>query len=352
MPIAPRQLHIFQPYRRLLIIISGRSSPRSLPAVQARAEEGPSGVMPPELAQKLEDKNKELSKKRRKRAISPSVATPEALADFTQLVAQPLHKTSKVTAAQLTAFLSRSTLVFGRSRCRRSVRPHPNSTSLCIQPRSGQIMHLLSAAMTGEVLVQAGILAIAVSPDSDGVVATAGADATVQVLDRGEGRVLASLQGHTKKVNGALLPAVSQGHCTPGCPEQLSSRRHRKQSLQQQASVRWLVFREHHLQQLASIMDLGLEELWRCTQQFGLQQHSRRISWGCACRREVPGQPGAAGDGERGPDRTHLEGGGGRRLHSGRRIEGAHRRGDHPSVWPRLYVAGCVYRVAIMRSFS
>jgi hypothetical protein len=42
------------------------------------------------------------------------------------------------------------------------------------------------------------------SPAGEGVVATAGGDATVQVYDRAAERILASLTGHSKKVHGEL----------------------------------------------------------------------------------------------------------------------------------------------------
>lgn len=67
--------------------------------------------------------------------------------------------------------------------------------------------------------LQPGILAIDTSPASDTVLATAGADGDVHVFDRAAERVLASLQGHSKKVNGGcpywpqtlLLPAIMDG---------------------------------------------------------------------------------------------------------------------------------------------
>ena len=63
--------------------------------LQARAEEAPGGFSP-ELLAKMEESSKRLSKGRKKRVISPELATPEELAAFTLLAAQPLHKTSKV----------------------------------------------------------------------------------------------------------------------------------------------------------------------------------------------------------------------------------------------------------------
>lgn len=111
------------------------------PAKRARTEEVPGGFQP-ELVAKLEESSKRLSKGRKKRVVSSSLATPEAIADFALLASQPLHKTSK-----------------------------------------------------------GGILAIDTSPENDTVVATAGVDGQVHVFDRQAGRILAELQGHSKKVN-------------------------------------------------------------------------------------------------------------------------------------------------------
>jgi pre-mRNA-processing factor 19 len=83
----------------------------------------------------------ELSKGRKKRGVSPSLATPEDLAAFSLRASFPVHSTRK-----------------------------------------------------------GGIAAVAVAPDADAVVATAGGDATVQLFDRAAGRALATLKGHTKKV--------------------------------------------------------------------------------------------------------------------------------------------------------
>lgn len=54
------------------------------------------------------------------------------------------------------------------------------------------------------MLPQGGILAIDLSPGNEEVVATAGADALVEIFDRSAGRIIAQLSGHSKKVNGAL----------------------------------------------------------------------------------------------------------------------------------------------------
>ncbi len=64
---------------------------------------------------------------------------------------------------------------------------------LCVTPSAVLCCHL-----------QGGILALDLSPSGEGVVATAGGDASVQVYDRAAERILASLTGHSKKVHGEL----------------------------------------------------------------------------------------------------------------------------------------------------
>lgn len=113
---------------------------------EAMDVEGPAGKKPKagitsEIAGKLTASSNELSKGRKKRVVSPTVATPEDIAAFSLQHSVPLHKTSK-----------------------------------------------------------GGILALDLSPASEAVVATAGADGTVQIFDRAADRLLASLEGHSKKV--------------------------------------------------------------------------------------------------------------------------------------------------------
>ncbi|KAL4431421.1 hypothetical protein ABPG75_006677 [Micractinium tetrahymenae] len=110
--------------------------------VEAPAGKKAKAGITPDIAEKLTACSNELSKGRKKRAISPTVATPDDIAGFSLQSSIPLHKTSK-----------------------------------------------------------GGILAIDLSPASEAVVATAGADASVQLFDRSSDRVLASLEGHGKKVN-------------------------------------------------------------------------------------------------------------------------------------------------------
>ena len=57
--------------------------------------------------------------------------------------------------------------------------------------------------------VQGGILSIDAAPGSESLVASAGADGVVVLFDHGAGRIKASLNGHSKKVNGAGCPRPS-----------------------------------------------------------------------------------------------------------------------------------------------
>lgn len=99
------------------------------------------GPLAGEVADKLTACSAALSAGRKKRAVSESVATPEDLAALSLSGSFPVHKTNK-----------------------------------------------------------GGILSLDVSPEGDGVLATAGGDGAVTVYDRAAGRVLASLTGHSKKV--------------------------------------------------------------------------------------------------------------------------------------------------------
>jgi pre-mRNA-processing factor 19 len=84
----------------------------------------------------------ELSKTRKKRVISPTVATPEEIQNYALTGSHALHGTRK-----------------------------------------------------------GGILSLAVSPESDNVIASGGADTNINVFDRVAGQTLATLKGHSKKVN-------------------------------------------------------------------------------------------------------------------------------------------------------
>lgn len=95
-----------------------------------------------EIIQDLTEVNAALSKGRRKRAVPESLATVEQLAAFTLLSSAPLHKTT-----------------------------------------------------------QGGICSIDINPGHDHIVATGGADATIQLYDQKQQRVLGGLEGHSKRIN-------------------------------------------------------------------------------------------------------------------------------------------------------
>jgi pre-mRNA-processing factor 19 len=84
----------------------------------------------------------ELSKTRKKRVISPTVATPEEIQKFSLTGSHALHGTRK-----------------------------------------------------------GGILSLAVSPESDTIIASGGNDTNINVFDRAAGQTVATLKGHGKKVN-------------------------------------------------------------------------------------------------------------------------------------------------------
>ncbi len=126
-----------------------RGAAEGAAAEAAKRQKTPS--IPEEVLQELQDVNQQLSKQRKKREISKTLATPEELASLALLSSTPLHKTT-----------------------------------------------------------QPGITALALSPDaSRSVVATAGADATVQLFDYAEQRIAATLEGHSKRVTGVQF--VSPG---------------------------------------------------------------------------------------------------------------------------------------------
>lgn len=95
----------------------------------------------PEVVEAMTACSTELTKGRKKRIISSTLAKPEEIAAYTLLGSYPLHSTRK-----------------------------------------------------------GGILALAVSPVSDSVIATAGVDGSIQIFDRLATKTLTSLKAHSKKV--------------------------------------------------------------------------------------------------------------------------------------------------------
>ena len=115
-----------------------------------RARTAATAGIPEEVLTELTDVNAQLSKQRKKRAVPESLASPDDLAALTLASSNPLHKTT-----------------------------------------------------------QGGITCIEIKPDQDSVVATGGADATVQLFDCAAGRQLASLEGHSKRITGLQFMSPS-----------------------------------------------------------------------------------------------------------------------------------------------
>jgi pre-mRNA-processing factor 19 len=88
----------------------------------------------------------QLSSTRKKRVISPTVATPEEIKNFSLTGSTALHGTRK-----------------------------------------------------------GGILSLSVSPESDSIIASGGADTNINVFDRAAGQTVATLKGHSKKVNEVVF---------------------------------------------------------------------------------------------------------------------------------------------------
>lgn len=116
------------------------------PAPDSQAAEEPVGkkarpALGSDVVAAMTARSTELSKGRKKRIIPDTIASPEDIAAYTLTGTHALHATRK-----------------------------------------------------------GGILALAVSPDADNLVATAGADSTIALFDRTAGQTVATLKGHSKKV--------------------------------------------------------------------------------------------------------------------------------------------------------
>mmetsp|Transcript_13631 Transcript_13631/g.29224 ORF Transcript_13631/g.29224 Transcript_13631/m.29224 type:complete len:512 (-) Transcript_13631:704-2239(-) len=106
--------------------------------------------IPEEVLEELTNVNQTLSKSRKKRAVSESLATAEELATASVLSSHPLHKTT-----------------------------------------------------TG------GIVCIDINPYSASTLATAGLDGTAQIFDYAAGRVISSLEGHSKRLTSVAYATSS-----------------------------------------------------------------------------------------------------------------------------------------------
>jgi pre-mRNA-processing factor 19 len=108
------------------------------------------------VIEELQAVNSALSKGRKKRAISESLATTEDLQNSSVIGSHPLHQTT-----------------------------------------------------------QGGIVALDINPESPHVLATAGLDSTVQIFDHVQARILGSLQGHSKRLTSVayVTSTVRLGKC-------------------------------------------------------------------------------------------------------------------------------------------
>ena len=124
------------------------------PAAKRGAENGQEGgdkrqkvlSLPEAVIEEMDACNAQLSKARKKRAVSETLATPEDLSQASVLSSHPLHATT-----------------------------------------------------------QGGIVALAAHPDQPSLLATGGQDATVQIFNYTQSRVLASLEGHGKRVTAVAF---------------------------------------------------------------------------------------------------------------------------------------------------
>jgi pre-mRNA-processing factor 19 len=112
--------------------------------------------LPESVIEELQAVNSALSKGRKKRAISESLATTEDLQNSSVIGSHPLHQTT-----------------------------------------------------------QGGIVALDINPESPHVLATAGLDSTVQIFDHVQARILGSLQGHSKRLTSVayVTSTVRLGKC-------------------------------------------------------------------------------------------------------------------------------------------
>lgn len=102
--------------------------------------------LPDAVIEEMDACNAQLSKARKKRAVSETLATPDELLQASILSSHPLHATT-----------------------------------------------------------QGGIVALAAHPDQPSLLATGGLDSTVQIFNHSQSRVLASLEGHGKRVSAVAF---------------------------------------------------------------------------------------------------------------------------------------------------
>mmetsp|Transcript_2602 Transcript_2602/g.4424 ORF Transcript_2602/g.4424 Transcript_2602/m.4424 type:complete len:504 (+) Transcript_2602:171-1682(+) len=112
-------------------------------AAEPAAKKARTPAIPEEVLQELTEVNVTLSKSRKKREVPKGQASPDEVARLNLLASAPLHKTT-----------------------------------------------------------QGGIEAVDIHPENSAVVATAGADSTIQLYDYKATRLVASMEGHAKRVTG------------------------------------------------------------------------------------------------------------------------------------------------------
>lgn len=130
----------------------------------------------PEIVEAMTKHSSTLSKMRKKRQVSETLATPDEVATLDLEGTYPLHKTTQASH-------------------RVTYQPLDTGTQLDLQ----------RWADCTSSPVQGGILALDFQPGAEHLVFTAGVDHTGQVFDLEANRVLASLNGHAKKVTGTAL---------------------------------------------------------------------------------------------------------------------------------------------------
>ena len=136
------------------------------------------------------------------------MAAPEDIAAYELQSTHPLHKTSKVRGGGGGAWIQGGTSG-ARHAWRVGTTPPLHACHApylhqcpCVSGERRSDSQVSRAPPPPPPTLQGGILALDLSPAGESVVATAGADASVQLYDRGAERVLATLSGHTKKVYG------------------------------------------------------------------------------------------------------------------------------------------------------
>jgi hypothetical protein len=124
------------------------------PGAEGEGKRQKKATMPDAVIEELTSVNAQLSKARKKRAISPTLATVDELEGMAVIASHPLHKTTA-----------------------------------------------------------GGIVSIGINPGAPSVLATAGLDHTIQIFDHAAGRLLGSLTGHGKRLTQVRAPCMTRAAC-------------------------------------------------------------------------------------------------------------------------------------------